>query len=101
MNKPIFEYESPEIRGYELLHSDTIKCANCKKPLIDIIKVKDNVHVIKEIQCSCPFCDDGSFKYKIVGETYMQASKGVILTDIDTGYIDNIIILNIKVMKDE
>jgi len=84
--------------GYTLLQEDTIKCADCGKKLVDVIKVKENQTLMKVVTVECP-CGGSSFVYEITGETYLQAAKGREIGDMPTDIIDDVIHLTIKVIK--
>lgn len=86
-----------ESKGYQILKDDTIKCADCGKRLVDIIKVKENESVQKAISALCP-CGGESFLYIITGETYMQASPGRVITNIPTYTKDGIIHMTVEVI---
>lgn len=88
--------------GYQILQDDTIKCADCGKKLINIIKVKEDDSIVKDITVKC-YCGGSSFKYRIAGHTYMQAVQGVTITNMPTN-IDgetNIMKITIETMKNE
>jgi len=87
-----------EKQGYEILQDDTIKCADCGKKLVDIIKVKEDETQVKVIKAECP-CGGESFLYEIVGHTYMQASEGRVIGDMPTEVIDNVMHITVKVVQ--
>jgi hypothetical protein len=86
-----------ESKGYKILKDDTIKCADCGKKLVDIIKVKENESLRKVISARCP-CGGESFLYVITGETYMQASEGRAITDMPTEVKDGIVHMTVEVI---
>lgn len=88
-------------KGYELLKEDNIKCANCKKKLVEIVKVKENENKVYEIKASCPFCKDGSFIYRISGQIFIQAAPGVTIEDMPMEIINGVMKTDIKVIKNE
>jgi len=98
----LYEYEpEPKNRGYELLRKDVIRCANCKKPLVDVIKVKEDINLIKETKANCPYCGDESFVYRTTGEVFMQASDGVSIVNPKVEFVNNIIKQYMEMMKNE
>lgn len=88
------EYEK---RGYALLKEDVIKCADCGRTLLDIIKVKEG-DIIKELEAICP-CGGSSFIYRIVGESYFQACPGLSIEDIDMDFEDEVTTMKVKVVE--
>jgi len=87
-----------EKQGFEILKDDTIKCADCGTKLVDIIKVKEDDSIVKVIKAQC-FCGGTSFLYEIIGQTYMQASKGRAIVDMPTEIKDGVIHMTVKVIK--
>lgn len=86
-------------KGYELLKEDNIKCANCKKKLVEIVKVKENESKVYEIKASCPFCGDSSFIYRISGQIFIQAASGVTIEDMPMEIVNEVMKTDIKVIK--
>jgi phage FluMu protein Com len=100
MDKPVFEYEPLGPLGYQLLTEDIIECADCGKPLVEIIKVMEGA-IKKNVLVKCPFCDGGtSFLFRIEGQTYIQAVDNVIISnmpmDIDD---DGVMHITVETMK--
>ena len=87
-----------EKQGYDLLKEDTIKCADCRKTLIEVIKVKEDKNQQKIIDVYCP-CGGSSFLYVIEGVTYLQAAKGLAIDDMPTEVKDGVTHMTIKVIK--
>jgi DNA-directed RNA polymerase subunit RPC12/RpoP len=87
-----------ESKGYEVLQEDTIKCADCGKKLVDVIKVKEDDSQKKVVKVECP-CGGESFIYEVVGHTYLQAFEGCAIGDMPTEFIDDVMHITIKVVK--
>ena len=92
---PVEEKEY-KAKGYALLKEDVIKCADCGRSLLDIIKVKDST-TEKEIEALCP-CGGSSFIYRMVGESYFQVVQGLHIEDIIMDN-DNITKMKVKVIE--
>jgi DNA-directed RNA polymerase subunit RPC12/RpoP len=93
-----FEVER-EKQGYELLKDDTIKCGNCSKPLISVIKVREE-DTTTNIKATCPYCNDSSFWYQIKGKIFIQAVEGLAMADMPMKIQNGIQFTTIKVVKD-
>lgn len=87
-----------EKQGCVLLKEDVIKCADCGKKLLNIIKVKES-STIKEIEALCPYCSGSSFLYRVEGETFFQAYNKLAIDDMSVDTIDNITKMKVKVIK--
>lgn len=87
-----------EKHGYKILKDDTIKCADCGKKLVDIIKVKEDESQRKAIDAECP-CGGSSFLYIITGHTYMQASEGRAIGDMPTEVKHGVMHMTVKVIQ--
>jgi len=98
INAPVDTSVEREKHGFDVLKDDTIKCADCRRKLIDIIQVKEDEGIIKEIQVQC-YCGGSSFIYEIKGHTFMQAAKGVAIVDMPTRVVGNITYITIEVIK--
>lgn len=85
-------------QGYEILQDDTIKCADCGKKLVDIIKVKEDDKIVKIIKAQCP-CGGESFIYEVLGHSYMQAAEGLVIGDMPTELIDGNIHITVEVVQ--
>jgi len=94
---PIEQVEYKQ-NGYILLKEDKIKCGDCNKLLIEIIKVKDNDGV-KEIEALCPYCGGSSFLYRIEGETFFQACDPLCINNIETDFINNITRMKVELTQ--
>ncbi len=90
-----------EKRGYSLIKKDQIKCGNCQRPLIDLIKIKEDKEIETAIRAYCPFCNDCSFWYKISGKICIQAVEGLSILDMPMDIRNGIRFTNIKVVKNE
>ena len=90
------EQKEYEERGYALLKEDTIKCADCGKSLLEVIKVKEGPQ-IKEIKALCP-CGGSSFIYRIEGESYFQVCEKLSIEDVPTEIHDGIIQMEVQVI---
>jgi len=87
-----------EKQGYELLDDKIIQCADCGRSLIEIIKVKEDDSIIKQIKALCP-CGGSSFLFEIRGHTYLQAVEGLYIDNMPTECDGNIIKMTIEVLK--
>ena len=67
----------PAIQWTEILKEEKIKCAGCNKPLVDVLKVKEDKEINTAIRVVCAYCTDMSFWYKISGKIYVQAVDGL------------------------
>jgi len=85
-----------EKRGYEVLEEKIIKCADCGKKLVEIIKVHDDP-TKKRIQCECA-CGGGSFIYEVEGKTYIMAVEGRTISDMPMDIIDGVMHITVKVI---
>lgn len=88
-----------EQQGYSLLKEDKIRCANCQKPLIEVIKVKEDSSINTAMRARCPFCGDKSFWYKISGKICVQAVDGLSIANSPVDIRNNIRFTNIEVVK--
>jgi len=96
------QYESDAAAQWtEILKEEKIKCAGCGKPLIDILKVKEDKEINTAIRVRCSYCDDSSFWYKISGKIYVQAVDGLSIVDAPVEKMNGILFTTIKVMKNE
>lgn len=92
------EVERP-VLGYELLDEKIIVCGDCKKKLVEVIKVKES-NRINYITAKCPFCGDKSFKVKFVGHVFLQSTEDCLLANFDTTKkSDNEFVSEIEVIK--
>lgn len=87
-----------EKKGYSVLEDSTIKCGDCGRKLVDVIKVLEDSSIVKIVKVSC-FCGGESFLYELTGNTYMQAAKGVAIVDMPTEIRDGTMHITIKVAK--
>jgi hypothetical protein len=62
---------------YELL------CANCHKPLLKIVIIRD-LPLLSRIKSNCPFCGDSSFIKELSGQFALDNAKGVVMINTDT-----------------
>lgn len=69
--------------GYSIINEDTIKCPDCLKELIQIIKVKESPKINK-IMVVCPYCGEESFWHTISGEILINPCEKIKLIDVDT-----------------
>lgn len=102
MNDPIL-YTIKKIEtneGYEVLQEDVIKCANCYKPLVEVVKVKEDPARTNVIVAKCPFCGDSSFRYKITGRLYIGNVEGTVIDDCPVDKVGDTFYSTIKVSKD-
>lgn len=60
---------------------DIIKCANCCKELVHIVKIEEN-DTLYEVDASCPFCGDGSFTHNITGQTQIFPPDNLYIIDM-------------------
>lgn len=74
-------------KGYQVLEEHILKCANCGKDLIQILKVQENDQ-IQEIESECPFCGDSSFVKEVSGKIYIYSLEGVVIIDSPTECIE-------------
>jgi DNA-directed RNA polymerase subunit RPC12/RpoP len=103
-NEPIMleEYNSDSAEHWkEILKEEKIKCAGCGKPLVEVLKVKEDKEINTAIRVRCPYCSDSSFWYKISGKIYVQAIDGLSITDAPVEKMNGILFTTIKVMKNE
>jgi DNA-directed RNA polymerase subunit RPC12/RpoP len=85
----LYDFEDFEpVEQAQLLEEDTIKCANCRNPLVDVIKVRENDEIEQEIKALCPYCGDESYLYRINGHIFIQAAQGLAVVDNDTTVLD-------------
>lgn len=75
-----------EKKGYEILEDKMIKCGDCDKKLVNVVKIKESSKQ-NIILVNCPYCGGTSFKYRSEGEIIMQAVPGLIIDKIDTDTI--------------
>ena len=62
INTPVdLEVERPR-HGYKILNDDIIKCADCNRKLIEVVKVREDIELVKKIKVICP-CGGESFLY--------------------------------------
>lgn len=87
-------------KGYELLDEKFICCGNCKRKLIEVIKVK-NSNEKNTLVAECPFCDDSSFKVDFIGKIYIAPVDECAIGDIQMDIKPDRMISKIKVVKSE
>lgn len=93
------EKDSDKSLGYKLITDNTVNCANCSKPLLNVIKVKDSDRKNYFI-ANCPYCGDKSYKMRVDGVVYSAAAENLVIIDIDTVSVDDIVFVNnIRVKK--
>jgi len=95
------EETTREKLNYSILKDETIKCANCNKDLISIIKVKENQNQQSAIKALCPYCNDSSFWYRISGQIYLQAVDGLSIVDMPVKVQNGVIFTTIEVICDD
>jgi hypothetical protein len=83
-----------------ILQEDTIKCANCSKALIQVIKVKEDPSRVHAIMATCPFCGDSSFRYKIDGRIYVGHVPGTSILNYPIENINGVLYSTVKVAID-
>ena len=91
--------DNSEKKGYVLLKEDCIRCANCNKKLLEVIKVKEVKEMVREIKVNCPYCGDSSFLYRITGVVYTQAPDELSISDMPVDILENVIKMNVEVIK--
>lgn len=78
--------EKPKVvehQGYTLKDQKIIRCNNCSKDLIDIIKVKDSdVEIV--VQGLCTKCGEKTFKKSFKGKVYIVPCDGVEFIDTES-----------------
>lgn len=89
-----------ESLGYVLIKEDHIKCANCSKKLLTLIKVAEN-ETKNYFIVKCPYCGDKSFKYEVIGKIYAGAAEGLAIIDCNTDNPKKNLFINIVDMKKE
>lgn len=77
------DFKIREEYGLKDLENSTIKCADCGKKLLVVMKVKDTDQK-QTIQCKCT-CSGTSFKVKLEGRYYFDSIKGLAILDIVDG----------------
>jgi hypothetical protein len=98
----IEEYKNDTVVQWtEIIKEEKIKCAGCRKPLVEILKVKEDREINTAIRAVCPYCTDMSFWYKISGKIYMQAIDGLSIVDAPVEKMNGILFTTVKVMKNE
>jgi DNA-directed RNA polymerase subunit RPC12/RpoP len=85
-------------QGYSVLKDGIIKCGNCNKNLLSVIKIQEN-NQQHNIKVDCPYCNDESFWYKIDGKICIQPCDGLSMVDMNTDIKDEIHFTEIKVIK--
>lgn len=87
-----------ESLGYKIIKEDAIRCGNCQKRLITILKVIEsdikNYFIVK-----CPYCGDKSFKYLIMGKVYIAPADNLVVGKVDTEMPTNDTIINNMELK--
>jgi hypothetical protein len=92
------ELPDRELLGYVLIKEDNIKCANCSKKLLTLIKVSENSQKNYFI-VKCPFCGDKSYKYEVNGKIYAGAYEGLVITNCETDVPTKDVFVNIVELK--
>lgn len=72
-----------ESLGYKIIKEDHIRCGNCNKKLLNVIKVKDSP-IKNYLIVVCPYCSDKSFKYLVEGKMYVGAADKLVISKSDT-----------------
>lgn len=83
-DKRIVMGEAKVTTDKEIVHpisQDVIKCANCYKELVHIVKIEEN-DTVYEVDASCPFCGDGSFTYAITGQNQIFPPDDLYVIDM-------------------
>ena len=75
--------------GYSLIEDKIIKCPNCLKELVQIIKVK-NEDKINKISVVCPYCNEESFKHTIEGQILINPCQNIKMVDMKTDLKDDV-----------
>ena len=83
------------------IKEDKLICGNCYKPLLEVLKVKEDEKKVTAIRALCPYCHDQSFWYKISGKIYIQAMDGLSIADAPIDIRNDIMFTTIKVIKNE
>ncbi len=55
-------------------HTILIDCSNCRKPLVSIMKGKDEPGRSTKIRARCPYCGDQSFIKTIEGKFFLGST---------------------------
>lgn len=96
---PVDQDVEREKRGYQILQDTIIKCANCQKELVEVIKIKENKKIKNAIKALCPYCNDCSFWCQITGEIALQAVEGLYMIDMPMDIRNDVRFTTIKVAK--
>ena len=86
MNRPetkIIDTEEREEKGYKLIKEVTLDCDNCKKSLVNIIKVA-NSDKVNKFSAVCPICEEKTFVTTVTGEAYGAAAAGFALVNVES-----------------
>lgn len=68
----------------------TIKCADCNKPLMHYKVTIPNAPIAHKIKATCPFCKSASFYHEIKGDMVVgpigkdESSTPTVINDIET-----------------
>jgi hypothetical protein len=62
--------EGRESQGLTEQEEIILKCSNCDKDLVYIMRVNDDPDYNFTYQANCPFCGDKSFQKTIIGRIY-------------------------------
>ena len=95
----IEEYKNPIEQWKEILKEEKIKCAGCNKPLVDVLKVKEDKGINTAIKVHCPHCNDSSFWYKVSGKIYIQSVDGLSIADAPVEKRNGILFTTITMIK--
>ena len=88
-----------EKRGYQLLEDKIIKCADCGKKLVEVVKATEHQSK-KTIMATCP-CGGSSFIYEVEGQTLMQPIEGMAIEDMPIEVDDNDVMhITVKVVEE-
>ena len=80
MNTPNDE-KLEQILSSDLQELD-IKCADCDKSLLKMVRSRETEKV-QQLIVNCPFCNGQSWKQELVGKYYQAAPEGLMLGDMN------------------
>ena len=81
------DFKIREVNGFNDLENSVIKCADCGKKLLKVLKVKESDEE-KIIQSKC-ICGGTSFKVRLKGVYYFDSADNLCISNIE----DNLFIM--------
>tara|TARA_Y100000004_G_scaffold60376_1_gene67412 strand:+ start:1639 stop:1947 length:309 start_codon:yes stop_codon:yes gene_type:complete len=76
-----FELNDKEVIKVADLQEWTVQCADCKEPLLQFLRIRDD-HKEQKVIIECPFCGGSSWRTDLKGQWFQACLPDIIIDDM-------------------